>query len=196
MKDFRTARTLKMLVPNEVVPIEHYLRQPQRLIHAITDPKRIEQVEASIFRLSLRPLSFLGISIEPTADLRVWTKSDGTLRLSSVRCAIKVPDYLGYVNQSFAMSLEGSLKPQRQSAGTELSGKADLAVQVELPAPIKFMPNSVLDSAGRTFLNGILSTIQHRIERQLIEDYRDWAASTQGLKPIAQPANLRSTLAQ
>ena len=36
------------------------------------------------------------------------------------------------------MSLEGSLKPQRQSAGTELKRKADLAVQVELPAPIKF----------------------------------------------------------
>ena len=58
------------------------------------------------------------------------------------------------------------------------------------------MPNSVLDSTGRTFLNGILSTIQHRIERQLIEDYRDWAASTQGLQPVARSSNLRSNLAQ
>ena len=58
MKVFRTTRTLKMLVPNEVVPIEHYLRQPQRLIHAITDPKRIEQVEDSIFRLSPEAVVF------------------------------------------------------------------------------------------------------------------------------------------
>jgi hypothetical protein len=196
MKDFRTTKTLKMLVPNEVVPIEHYLRQPQRLIHAITDPKRIEQIEASVYRLSLRPLSFLGISIEPTANLKVWTQSDGTLKLSSVACEINVPDYLGYVNHSFSMSLEGSLKPQRQPDGTKLSGKADLAVQVELPAPIKFMPDSVLDSAGRTFLNSILGTIQHRIERQLVEDYRDWAKSTQGTTSTGQQVNFRRTMAQ
>lgn len=196
MKDFRTSKTLKMLVPNEAVPIEHYLRQPQRLIHAITDSRRIEQLEESIYRLSLRPLSFLGVSIEPTADLRVWTQSDGTLRLQSVACEVKVPDYLSYVNQSFSMSLEGTLRPQRQEVGTELNGKAELAVQVELPAPIKFMPDSMLDSAGRTFLNGILSTIQHRIERQLVGDYREWAVSNQSRSITTSPGKFRSNPAQ
>lgn len=197
MKEFRTSKTLNLLVPNEVIPIEHYLRQPQRLIHAITDPKRIEALEDSIYRLSLRPLSFLGISIEPTADLRVWSHSDGTLRLESVACEVKVPDYLNdYVNQSFSMSLEGILKPQRQTSGTQLNGQANLAVQVDLPAPIKFMPNSVLDSAGRTFLSGILGTIQHRIERQLVEDYRAWVVATQDRSVTATQGTFRRTLAQ
>jgi hypothetical protein len=196
MKDFRTTKTLKLLVPNEAVPIEHYLRQPRRLIHAITDPKRIEQVEDSVYRLSLRPLSFLGISIEPTADLQVWTEADGTLRLRSVACEIKVPDYLSYVNHSFSMSLEGRLTPGPHSAGTELNGRADLAVQVELPTPIRYMPAPVLDSAGRTFLNGILGTIQHRIERQLVEDYRDWTLSNQTVALKAGQGTLRSNLAQ
>ncbi len=196
MKDFRTTKTLSMLVPNEDVPIEHYLRQPQRLIHAITDSRRIEQLEEAVYRLSLRPLSFLGISIEPTADLRVWTQSDGTLRLQSVACDVKVPDYLSYVNQSFSMSLEGKLKPQRRENGTELYGRADLAVQVDFPAPIKFMPDAMLDSAGRTFLNGILGTIQHRIERQLVGDYREWAASHQDRNAAQSQGKLRSNLAQ
>lgn len=177
MKNFRTTKALKMLIPNESVPVEHYLRQPQRLIHAITDPKRVERLEESIYRLSLRPLSFLGIRIEPTADLRVWSQADGTLRLQSVACRVKGPDYLSYVNDSFSMSLEGILQPKQLAGGTELNGQAHLAVQVELPAPIKFMPDAMLDSAGRTFLSGILATIQHRIERQLAEDYRDWASS-------------------
>ncbi len=176
MKDFRTSKTLKMLVPNEAVPIEHYLRQPQRLIHAITDSRRIEQLEESIYR--------------------VWTQSDGTLRLQSVACEVKVPDYLSYVNQSFSMSLEGTLRPQRQEVGTELNGKAELAVQVELPAPIKFMPDSMLDSAGRTFLNGILSTIQHSIERQLVGDYREWAVSNQSRSITTSPGKFRSNPAQ
>jgi hypothetical protein len=201
MKDFRTTKTLNLLVPNQVIPIEHYLRQPQRLIQAITDPKRIEPLGQSVYRLSLRPLSFLGIRIEPTADLRVWTQSDGTLRLQSVACEVKVPGYLSYVNQSFSMALEGRLKPERQTGGsvpssTALRGKAHLAVQVELPAPIKFMPDSVLDSAGRTFLNGILSTIQHRIERQLVEDYRAWAVATQNHSVAAGAGQLQGKTAQ
>jgi hypothetical protein len=196
MKEFRTAKTLNLLVPNEIIPIEHYLRQPQRLIHAITDPRRIEEVDESVYRLSLRPLSFLGISIEPTADLRVWSHSDGTLRLQSVACEVKVPDYLSYVNQSFSMSLEGILQPQRQANSTRLNGKADLAVQVELPAPIKFMPDAVLDSAGRTFLSGILATIQHRLERQLIGDYRAWVIATQDRSVTSTQGKLRSNLAQ
>lgn len=40
------------------------------------------------------------------------------------------------------------------------------------------MPDSVLDRTGRTFLSGILGTIKHRIERQLVEDYRAWVAAT------------------
>lgn len=196
MQDFRTSKTLNLLVPNEVIPIEHYLRQPQRLIQAITDPKRIEQIEESVYRLSLRPLSFLGIAIEPTADLRVWSQSDGTLRLESLACEVKVPDYLSYVNHSFSMALEGTLKPQRQANGTALNGQANLAVQVDLPAPIKYMPNAVLDSAGRTFLNSILSTIQHRIERQLVEDYRAWVVATQHREVTTGQGHLRSNLAQ
>lgn len=196
MQEFHASKTLNLLVPNEVIPIEHYLRQPQRLIHAITDPKRIEQVEDLVYRLSLRPLSFLGINIEPTADLRVWTQSDGTLHLESIACEVKVPDYLSYVNHSFSMALRGSLQPQRRHNGTELNGQANLSVQVELPAPIKFMPDAVLDSAGRTFLGGILGTIQHRIERQLVEDYRVWVVATQTRSVPSSQGGLRSNLAQ
>jgi hypothetical protein len=49
-------------------PIEHYLKQPQRLVQAITDPRRIEAVDDSVYRLSMRPLQFMGIHIEPMAD--------------------------------------------------------------------------------------------------------------------------------
>jgi hypothetical protein len=68
--------------------------------------------------------------------------------------------------------------PQRQADYTELQGQADLQIHLELPPPIRFLPASVLDRTGRTFLSGILGTIKHRIERQLVEDYRAWVATT------------------
>ncbi|MGB3201602.1 MAG: DUF1997 domain-containing protein, partial [Nodosilinea sp.] len=77
MQEFHASQHLRLRVPNEAIPIEHYLRQPQRLVQAITDPRRIEVLGDGVYRLSLRPLQFMGISIEPTADLRVWSLTDG-----------------------------------------------------------------------------------------------------------------------
>ncbi|WP_035987698.1 DUF1997 domain-containing protein [Leptolyngbya sp. KIOST-1] len=178
MQNFYASQDLRLRVPNETVPIEHYLRQPQRLVQAITDPRRIEVLGDGVYRLSLRPLQFLGVSIEPTADLRVRSQADGTLQLESVGCQVKGPDYLSFVNDSFGMALQGTLIPHRRDHYTELQGRADLHIHIELPPPLRFMPDPVLDRAGRTFLSGILSTIKHRIERQLVEDYRAWVTAT------------------
>lgn len=178
MNEFHASQALRLRVPNEAIPIEHYLRQPQRLVQAITDSRRIEVLGDGVYRLSLRPLQFMGISIEPTADLQVTSRSDGTLRLESVGCQVKGPNYLRFVNDTFDMALQGTLTPHREANHTELQGQADLQIELELPPPIRYMPNSMLDRTGKAFLSGILNTIKNRIERQLVEDYRAWVATT------------------
>ncbi|EKU96224.1 Protein of unknown function (DUF1997) [Leptolyngbya sp. PCC 7375] len=117
-------------MPNEAISIEHYLCQPQRLVQAITDSSRIQQLAPSHFRLRLRPLQFMMLRFEPIAELQVWTNSNGTLQLRSLNCEIRGAERL---NQSFHLELSGTLKPQRQETITELIGKADLMVQVEIP---------------------------------------------------------------
>jgi hypothetical protein len=191
MQEFHASQNLRLRVPNEAIPIEHYLRQPQRLVQAITDPRRIEVIGDGVYRLSLRPLQFLGISIEPTADLQVRSQADGSLQLESVGCEVKGPDYLSFVNDSFGMALQGTLTPHRHDRYTELQGRADLQIHIELPPPIRFMPAPMLDSAGKTLLSGILSTIKHRIERQLVEDYRAWVAATHAQPDVNGQGSLR-----
>lgn len=165
-----------MQVPNELIPIEHYLRQPQRLVKAITDANRIQPLAPSCFRLQLRSLQFMMLRFEPVADLQVWTQSDGTLQLRSLNCEIRNAEAL---NQSFKLELVGTLTPYRQGTTTELRGKADLTVQVGIPAPLKLIPESVLKTSGEAFLNSILLTIKSRLERQLVQDYRHWARANQ-----------------
>ncbi|HZG40947.1 MAG TPA: DUF1997 domain-containing protein [Nodosilinea sp.] len=196
MQEFHASQTLRLRVPHEDLPIEHYLRQPRRLVQAITDPRRIEVLGNGVYRLSLRPLQFLGISIEPTADLRVRSQADGSLQLASVGCQVKGPDYLSFVNDSFGMALQGTLTPHRQAHHTELQGRADLQIHLELPPPLSFMPAPVLDRAGKTFLSGILGTIKHRIERQLVEDYRAWVAATRSQPEVSPQGSLRGRPAQ
>lgn len=175
MQEFRASQILSLRIPNGPLPIEHYLRQPHRLVQAITDHRRIDQLEEGLYRLSLRPLLFLGISLQPTADLRVWVLTDGTLCLEAVDCQVYGPAYFDYVNKSFSMGLTGRLTPQPQKPYTTLVGQADLQVQLDLPAPLNLMPYPMVQTAGRRLLGSILATIKHRLERQLLEDYQIWA---------------------
>ncbi len=177
MHQFQVSQTLKMGVPNELIPIEHYLRQPQRLVQAITDPSRIQQLAPSQFRLQLRPLQFMMLRLEPTVDLQVWIQDEGTLHLRSLDCEIRGGDFLP---QSFRLELAGTLSPHRLLTTTELRGKVDLKVQVDVPLPLKLIPEPVLSSSGRAFLNGILLTIKYRLERQLVQDYRRWVQGNLG----------------
>ena len=179
MRHFQVSQTLKMTVPNQVIPIEHYLRQPQRLVQAITDSSRIQQLNPSHFRLQLRPLQFMMLRLEPIVDLQVWTEAKGTLHLRSLDCEIRGAQLL---QQSFGLELTGTLSPHHQESTTELQGKADLKIQVDVPPPLKLLPNPVLEQSGKAFLNGILLTIKYRLERQLLQDYGRWVQGK-----LAQP---------
>ena len=176
MRHFQVSQTLKMVVPNEVIPIEHYLRQPQRLVQAITDPSRIQQLALSHFRLQLKPLQFMMLHIQPMVDLKVWTQGDGVLHLRSLDCKIQGAEFLA---RSFHLELAGTLSPYRRETTTELRGKADLKVQVEVPPALRLLPKPVLDSSAKTFLDGILLTIKHRLEHQLLRDYYNWVKANQ-----------------
>lgn len=187
MQHFHVTKTLKMNVPNEAISIEHYLNQPQRLVQAITDSSRIEQLSLSHFRLRLRSLQFMMLRFEPIAELQVWINPDRTLRLRSLNCEIRGAERL---NRSFNLELSGILVPHRQETTTELLGKADLIVQVETPPALKLVPEQVLQTTGKAFLNGILLTIKSRLENQLVQDYRRWVRVSQDsqVAPLATSA--------
>ena len=169
---FDASQSVEILVPQQPIPIQHYLRQPQRLVQALVDPSRIEQLSEEMFRLKMRPLTFLTLTIQPTVDMRVWTESDGTVHLKSVTCQILGVEY---INQRFALNLRGSLFPCQVKGVTYLKGKADLQVKVELPPPLCFTPKPLLETTGNGLLKSVLLTIKHRLMHQLLVDYAKWA---------------------
>jgi len=171
---FFASQSVKLDVPQEAVPIQHYLRQPQRLVYALVDPSRTESLGNQVFRLKMRPLRFMMLSIQPTVDMQVWTEANGTFHLKSVGTEIRGNQY---INQRFHLELQGRLYPVQQGEHTSLEGKADLMVQVELPPPLQLTPKGVLERTGNSLLNGILLTIKQRLMHQLVQDYRQWVQS-------------------
>ncbi|HAT14919.1 MAG TPA: hypothetical protein DCS91_16295 [Microcoleaceae bacterium UBA11344] len=184
---FNASQSVEIAVPEERVPVQHYLRQPRRLVNALVDRSRTEQLSDECFRLKMRPLEFMMLSIQPTVDMRVWAQSDGTINLESVACEIRG---VGYINDRFALNLKGQLSPHQSGGTTYLKGKADLEVGVEMPPLFWLTPKPILEATGNSLLKSVLLTIKQRLMHQLLLDYRRWAGNEtevflalSGLKP-------------
>jgi hypothetical protein len=176
---FIASQSVEITVPQQPIPIQHYLRQPQRLINALVDPHRVQSLSNDVFRLKMRPLAFMSLKIQPTVDMKVWAAADGTVHLQSVGCEI-----LGieYINHRFDLSLKGHLLPYNFANSTRLRGNADLQVQVDLPLPFSLTPKPILETTGNGLLKSVLLTIKQRLLHQLIVDYCHWVKlQTQGL---------------
>jgi Protein of unknown function (DUF1997) len=180
---FTADRSVDIAVPKHSIPIQHYLRQPHRLVRSLVDPNRIRQVNDDEFCLTMRSLSFFGFDLQPTVFLRVWTEADGTVQIVSTNCEIRGIDY---VNQRFSLALSGELSPSTQAGQTYLTGHADLEVQVVLPPPLSFTPKAIVESAGNSLLKSILLAFKQRLMHQLLADYLIWA---DGIEQMAKDSS-------
>lgn len=173
---FTASQLIEIAIPEQPIPIQHYLRQPQRLVNALVDPSRVEQLSRECFRLKMRPLAFMTVSIQPTVDFKVWAESSGTIYVQSIASEIRGIDY---INQRFALNLEGHLSPCQVNKETYLKGKAELEIIVELPLPFSLTPAPILEAAGNGLLKSVLLTIKQRLLHQLLADYGCWVSDNE-----------------
>lgn len=169
---FTASQSVDIPVVEQKVPIQHYLRQPKRLVNALIDPTRLEELDKNCFRLKMRPLHFLLLTIQPTVDMCLWSSSKGKIYLKSQRCEIRGVEY---INQRFTLNLIGILESLQFKGTTHLKGQADLEVKVELPPPLLLTPLPVLEKTGNGLLKSVLMTIKKRLTHQLSVDYYKWA---------------------
>ena len=171
---FSSSESVKISVEDEEIPIQHYLRQSQRLVEAIANPKLMKQVGNDLYELKMRPINFMEIyHFQPIVILKVWSGSNGSVYLKSEGCQIKGIDY---INKRFSLKLKGILYPQENNGKTILEGLADLEVGVGVPTALMFTPKPLLEMAGDKLLKSVLGRIKQKLIAQLIEDYRFWAA--------------------
>lgn len=174
---FTASETVTLLVEEKNVSIKHYLRQPQRLVKAITNPKLMQQLSSQLYKLKMRPLNFMDVyHFQPIVVLKVWSGASGTVYLNSEDCEIKGIDY---INQRFSLQLKGKLSPQEIDGKTYLKGKADLQVKVDLPPPLWLTPKPFLEITGNSLLKSVLVRIKQKLMSQLLQDYYSFAENEQ-----------------
>ncbi len=180
---FHASQSVELTVPEQSIPIEHYLKQPKRLVQALTDPSRIEYVAEGQFRLTMRSMSFMHLTLQPTVEMQVWSGAGGEIHLRSLSCQLRG---IEYVNQRFSLNLVGNLIPHRRGNKTVLQGSADLQVSVDLPPPFSMMPRSLLETTGNGLLKSVLLTVKQRLVHQLLDDYRHWASREAAVQPASR----------
>jgi len=169
---FFTSLAVDFPVVERSIPIRHYLRQPQRLVKAIAHKSQIDTLGVDRYRLKMRPLTFLSLTIQPVVDLRVWSDSSGHLLLRSTDCQIHGIDY---IDQRFHLNLRGELHTQQVNGVTHLQGCAELEVKVTIPFPLSLTPQPLLEVTGQSLLKGVLATMKQRLSHHLLLDYEHWA---------------------
>ena len=180
---FEASETVQLSVTNEETSIEHYLRQPKRLVEAIADPQLMTQISGDLYELKMRPINFMEMyHFQPIVLLKVWSGSNGGVYLQSEDCQIEGIDY---INRRFSLKLKGILEVDRTLTSAEqttLSGQAELEVGVELPTALMFTPRPFLEVAGNKLLKSVLGRIKHKLTTKLVQDYRMWSSQATSLQ--------------
>lgn len=186
MLRFSASQSVTIAVPAQPVSVETYLSEVERLVYALVDPKQVEVLNPNLFRVKVKGIRFVGLSLQPVCDLEVWLE-DGVVRLSSNKCFLE-----GYesFNQKFSLNMQGYLVVQpisedtstkgdagKSGSGQRLRGQANLGVGVDLPQAMRLTPKPFLERTGNGLLNGILITLKQRMMRQLISNYCTWATA-------------------
>lgn len=172
---FSASQAVTISVPEQPLAIETYLSEVERLVYALVDEKQVQVLSPSLFRVKVKPIRFIGLSLQPVCDIKVWREND-TVRLSSDTCYIEGRES---INQRFSMKMQGYLVVQETPQGQKLRGQANLGVSVDLPQAMRLTPKPLLERTGNGLLNGILITLKQRLMRQLINDYSTWAKAAQ-----------------
>lgn len=184
---FHAAQSIDLAVPELSIPVQHYLRQPRRLVNALMDSSRVQLIDHNEFRFKMRPLRFFNLSLQPIVDLRVEADAQGTLRLRATNCEVLGIEAL---KKHFHLDLDGYLAPVLVAGQTRLQGNANLQVSVNIPPMLWLTPKALLETTGNGLLKSILMTIKQRLTHQLLADYKEWVAAQLAAteEPTASPA--------
>lgn len=168
---FHATQSLKLKVPPAAIPIQAYLKQPQRIIQLLASENSLESLSGNTYRIKMRSVNFFMLSIQPTVDLKIWADETGTLYLKSFGSELRG---IATLNEHFNLQVSGKMQPCLLGDKTYLQGSAELSLKIYLPPPFTLMPQSVLESTGNRLLASILLKMKQGLMQKLLYDYGRW----------------------
>ena len=162
---FQARQKLDLPVSSNAHRLKDYLLEQERVVGAMLDPKKLTLLSPGSFRYTVTSFKVFQLQVNPVVSIGV-VNTDGKLKMHATDSEL---DGLGLVDD-FELSLEATLEANENG----LEGEALLGVTVSQPPLLKLIPSPVLESTGRSILNGILLGIKARVSQQVIDDFTSW----------------------
>lgn len=166
---FSACQQLTLPVSEGAEHLSAYLRDEERIVAALLDPRQLEPLGPGHYRYVVTRVQVFQFQIQPIVELRARHRN-GRVELEAIDCQLEglgpLEDFHLTLNSWLAASPEG------------LEGDAALAVTVSRPPLLKLIPPGVLEATGRSVLSGILLGIRKRVSQQLLRDFNAWCRAT------------------
>lgn len=179
---------LNVSLPATPEHVRLYVRTPQRLLHSGFPPERITQVAADRFRLKMRPLVWMGLSLEPTAELEIGADDQGRAWARLIDYALSGHPWLvEHLKLGFHAHLEVA-ESMNATGRTPMTGWAEASACFPMPPFLAWVPEQVLTGGARTIMEGFLWLLRDRLGKSLEGDFHAWAGT--GMETKYTPSRL------
>ena len=169
---------LNVSLPASPEQVRLYVRDPQRLLRSGFPPERITQVAADRFRLKMRPLVWMGLSLEPTAILQIGADDKGQAWAQLIDYElIGHPWLVKHLKLDFRARLKTADASNAQGR-TPMEGRAEASATFPTPPFLAWVPEAVLTGGARTVLEGFLWLLRERLGKSLESDFFAWAGES------------------
>mmetsp|Transcript_38818 Transcript_38818/g.124442 ORF Transcript_38818/g.124442 Transcript_38818/m.124442 type:complete len:221 (-) Transcript_38818:3-665(-) len=148
---------------------------PYRLVCAAWDPRMVDSLTESTFRLRQEPVDFAGVMRLSTA-VTVEVRQRGTalrMKSSDIACLVSFNDERER-RLDVGIDLDGTLLPQTDRNNAQLAGSFDFTVEGKLVGPLIFLPDPALSAATQLVTSGIIRYAQDRFVNGIRDDFRNW----------------------
>ena len=162
---FDAKQKLKLSVKRNREYLSKYLLEEERVVGAMLDSKKLVSEGAGRYKYTVTSFKVFQLDINPVVSIAVENE-DGILKMSALDSKLVG---LGMIDD-FNLILKANL----EATDIGLEGEALLGVSVSQPPILKLVPQKILESTGRSVLNGILLGIKSRVQQQLVKDFLNW----------------------
>ena len=162
---FDAKQKLKLSVTRNKEFLSKYLLEEERVVGAMLDSKKLVAESEGRYKYTVTSFKVFQLDINPVVSIAVENK-EGVLKMSALDSKL---DGLGMIDD-FKLILNANL----EATDVGLEGEALLGVSVSQPPLLKLVPRKILESTGRSVLNGILLGIKSRVQQQLVKDFLNW----------------------
>jgi len=164
---FDAKQKLRLSVTRNKQYLSKYLLEEERVVGAMLDSNKLIPEGEGKYKYNVTSFRVFQLDVNPVVSIAVENK-DGVLKMSALDSTL---DGLGMIDD-FNLILKANL----EATDIGLEGEALLGVSVSQPPLLKLVPKKILESTGRSVLNGILLGIKSRVQKQLVKDFLDWCA--------------------